>query len=208
MKTVLAAVCVFAVALGVQAGAPRQQGSAEAPAVAASDATQALAPDAAPAGGKINPQKAADIQRLMEVANMKSVLSKTMTAMETTMKAAMITLLPAGDYREQLADLFVEKFNSKLNLQQFLDIAATSFDKYLSDDDIKGLTRFYLTPLGQKTLTVLPKLTAEMQAQGMQIGQQLGKESMEEVLAEHPELAKALGDASRANSGAAHLGQN
>ena len=124
------------------------------------------------------------------------------------MKAAMITLLPAGDYREQLAELFVEKFNSKLDLQQFLDIAATSYDKYLSDDDIKGLTQFYQTPLGQKTLTVLPKLTAEMQAQGMQIGQQLGKESMEEVLSEHPELAKALGDASRANAGAAHIGQN
>jgi len=120
----------------------------------------------------------------------------------------MIALLPAGDYREQLAELFVEKFNSKLNLQQFLDVAATSYDKYLSDDDIKGLTQFYQTPLGRKTLTVLPKLTAEMQAQGMQIGQQLGKESMQEVLAEHPELMKALQDASRANSGAAHLGQN
>lgn len=207
MKTLLAAVCVFAVALGVQAGAP-QQGSAAAPEAAATDGTQALAPDAAPPGGKINPQKAADIQRLMEVADMKSVLSKTMATMETNMKSAMITLLPAGDYREQLAELFVEKFNSKLNLQQFLDVVAISYDKYLSDDDIKGLTQFYQTPLGQKTLTVLPKLTAEMQTQGMQIGQQIGKESMEEVLAEHPELAKALQDAGRANSGAAHMGQN
>lgn len=208
MKILLAAFCVFTVALGIRANPASQRQGASAPPAAANDATQALAPDAAPPGGKVDPQKAADIQRLMEVADMKSVLSKTMTAMETNMKATMIALLPAGDYREQLADLFVEKFNSKLNLQQFLDMAVVSYDKYLSDDDIKGLTQFYRTPLGQKTLTILPKLTADMQAQGMQIGQQLGKESMQEVLAEHPELMKALQDASRANSGAAHMGQN
>ena len=124
------------------------------------------------------------------------------------MKSAMIALLPAGDYREQLAELFVEKFNSKLNLQQFLDMATISYDKCLSDEDINGLIQFYQTPLGRKTLTVLPRLSAEMQAHGMQIGEQLGKESMQEVLAEHPELMKALQDASRANSGAAHPGQN
>src|SRR5690242_21264072 len=138
MKALLAAVCVLSVALGAQANPSPQQQSTSAPVATQSDAAQALAPDAAPPGGKINPQKAADIQRLMEVADMKSVLSKTMTAMETNMKAAMITMLPAGDYREQLAELFVEKFNSKLNLQQFLDVAATSYDKYLSDDDKIG----------------------------------------------------------------------
>ncbi|HKV47129.1 MAG TPA: hypothetical protein VJN69_03485 [Candidatus Acidoferrales bacterium] len=143
MKILLAAICVFTVTLGVQASPAAQLQGTSAPTTATKDTPQPLAPDAAPPGGKINPQKAADIQRLMEVADMKSVLSKTMTAMETNMKAAMITLLPAGDYREQLAELFVEKFNSKLDLQQFLDIAATSYDKYLSDDDIKGLTQFY-----------------------------------------------------------------
>lgn len=208
MKALLAAVCVLSVALGAQANPSPQQQSTSAPVATQSDAAQALAPDAAPPGGKINPQKAADIQRLMEVADMKSVLSKTMTAMETNIKAAMIALLPAGDYREQLAELFVEKFNSKLNLQQFLDMATISYDKYLSDEDINGLIQFYQTPLGRKTLTVLPRLSAEMQAQGMQIGEQLGKESMQEVLEEHPELMNALQEADRANSGAAHPGQN
>src|SRR5690348_16915509 len=115
MKALLAAVCVLSVALGAQANPSPQQQSTSAPVATQSDAAQALAPDAAPPGGKINPQKAADIQRLMEVADMKSVLSKTMAAMETNMKSAMIALLPAGDYRGQLAELFVEKFNSKLN---------------------------------------------------------------------------------------------
>ena len=208
MKIFLAAACVFTVALSAQAGGGPQQPSPSAPSVAQSNATEALAPDAAPPGGKINPQKAADIQRLMEVAGMKSMMTTMMTAMEANMKPAVIAMLPPGDYREQLAELFFEKFNSKLNLQQFLDMAATSYDKYLSDGDIKGLILFYQTPLGRKTLTVLPKLNVELQTQGMQIGQQLGKESMEEVLSEHPELAKALGDASRANSPAAGTGPN
>ncbi len=208
MKSFLAAACVFLFVSSMQAGRMPQQASPTAPIAGPSDTAQALAPDAAPPGGKINPKKAADIQRLMEVADMKSLLSKTMISMETNMKSAMVTMLPPGDYREQLAELFVEKFNSKLNLQQFLDIAANSYDKYLSDEDINGLIQFYQTPLGRKTLTVLPKLTAEMQAQGMQIGQQLGKESMEEVLTEHPELAKALEDTSHANSAAARTPEN
>lgn len=208
MKTLLAAACVFGLALSVQAGGAPQQLAASAPSVAPSAATDGLAPDAAPPGGQINPQKAADIQRLMEVADMKSMVSKMMTNMETNMKPAMIAMLPPGAYREQLADLFLEKFNSKLNLQQFLDMAAVSYDKYLSDEDIKGLIQFYQTPLGRKTLTVVPRLSAEMQVQGMQIGQQLGKESMQEVLAEHPELAKALQDASRPNSASGHVFTN
>jgi hypothetical protein len=54
------------------------------------------------------------------------------------------------------------------------------------------LIRFYETPLGQKALSVLPKLSIEMQGEGMKVGEKLGRQSMLEVLSEHPELQKAL----------------
>lgn len=195
MKSFAAALCILFAALNMQAG-PRQQNNASsqsAPQTAA--APEATTPDAAPPGGKISAAKAADIQQLMEVTGMKSMMSQVMKSMEDNLKPTIIASLPPGDYREQLSDLFFQKFNSKLDVQKFIDMAAISYDKYLSDEDIKGLIQFYHTPLGQKTLVVLPKLSAELQTQGMQMGQTVGQEAMTEVLAEHPELAKALQDA-------------
>jgi hypothetical protein len=78
-------------------------------------------------------------------------------------------------------------------------MAVPVYDKYFSDEEIQGLAQFYGTPLGHKTLQVLPKLMSELQSQGQEWGQRVGRESMEEVLAEHPELAKALQDAQRAS---------
>jgi hypothetical protein len=99
-------------------------------------------------------------------------------------------------------DLFFDKFMARANIEmpKLVDAAVPAYDKYLSDEDIKGLIRFYQTPLGQKTLSVLPQVTAEMQAQGEKLGQRLGRETMMEVLSEHPDLAKALEDARTAAS--------
>lgn len=154
--------------------------------------------DVSPAHAQIDPVKAADIQRLLEVAGMKKMMTEIMSSMEVSVRPTLMNSLPPGDYRDKLVDLFFERFHSKLNIQQFLDMAAAAYDKYLSDEDIKGLIEFYQTPLGQKTLTVLPKLSVELQTEGMHAGEQAGRESMTEVLAEHPDLAKALRDASQA----------
>lgn len=117
--------------------------------------------DVAPTQTKIDPVKAADIQRLMDVAGTKAVVAETMNQMEANMRPMLVKSLPPGDYRDKLIDLFFERFRSKFDMQQFLDMAAAGYDKYLSDEDIKGLIQFYQTPLGQKTLTVIPKLTVE-----------------------------------------------
>lgn len=69
----------------------------------------------------------------------------------------------------------------------------------MSHEEISQLIAFYATPLGQKTLTIIPKLTLEMREAGRKWGAKLGQDSMAEVLTEHPELAKALQEAAKAN---------
>jgi uncharacterized protein len=156
-------------------------------------------PSANPSGAaKIDPEKEADIRQLMDVAGTKAMAQQVMDATEKTLKPLMMNSLPPGDYREKLVDQFFQKFHSKADIQHLLDMVVPIYDKYLSDEEIKGLINFYKTPLGQKTLSVLPKLMGEMQAQGRDWGQNLGRESMQEVLAENPDLAKALQDAAKA----------
>jgi uncharacterized protein len=192
MKICAAAVCLlFLGASSVRAGEnqPRQ-----------ASRSQQAAQSPAPAQTKIDPVKAADIQRLMEVTGMKSLMTETMSSMETNVRPTLVHSLPPGPYRDKLVDLFFERFRTKLNIQQFIDLAAVAYDNYLSDDDIKALIDFYQTPIGKKSLTILPKLTVELQTEGMHLGEQAGRDSMTEVLAEHPELAKAMQDAAQLSS--------
>jgi hypothetical protein len=148
----------------------------------------------------IDPAKEADIRRFLDLAGGTDAIKQVMDGMQANMKGSLVNSLPPGDYREQLVNLFFEKFRSKADTTHLIDLAVQVYDKYLSDDDIKGLIQFYSTPLGKKTLSVLPKVTVEMQSEGMQWGQTLGKDSMREVLAEHPELLKALQEAAKNNA--------
>jgi uncharacterized protein len=192
--TLLASAAAYA-----QAQPQRSVGSALSPQSQAAPGTST----ASPAALGIAPAKEADIRRLLEVTGAKSLMTEIMSSMEKNLKPMLTSSLPPGDYRGKLVDLFFEKFMTRVNVEipKLLDAAVPVYDKYLSDDDIKGLIQFYQTPLGHKALGALPKITVEMQAQGQQVGEQIGRETMLQVLAEHPELAKALGDA---HNSAAH----
>lgn len=146
---------------------------------------------------KVTPEKEADIRKLLEVSGTKAMVAQTMAATEKSIRPLMANSLPAGDYRDQLIDLFFDRFHSKVDMQHFIELAIPIYDKYWSSEEIKGLIQFYDTPLGRKSLTVLPQMAGELQEAGRNWGQEMGRESMKEVLAEHPDLAKALEDASR-----------
>jgi hypothetical protein len=120
-----------------------------------------------------------------------------MDNMGKSLKPLMTQALPPGEYREKLVDLFFVKFQSRLDMQQLLDLAIPIYDKYLSHEEVRGLIEFYQTPLGQKTLKVLPTMLTELQEAGRKWGENLGRDSMREVLAEHPDLAKALEGAAK-----------
>ena len=94
--------------------------------------------------------------------------------------------------------MFLAKFTAKENLQQFLDLSVPVYDKNFSHQEIRSLLEFYQTPLGQKTISVLPKLTLELQEEGRKLGENLGRKCMMDVLAEHPDLANALNAAQQA----------
>jgi hypothetical protein len=170
------------------------------PTLPAEHATQQQpAPAAGPADQppKIDPAKTADIRQLMEVVGVKALMIQMMDTMGDTIRPLMTNALPQGEYREKLVDLFFVKFKSKADTQQLLDSIVPLYDKHFSAEEIKGLIQFYQTPLGQKTAKVMPELMAESQEQGRKWGETLGRESMLEVLSEHPELEKAMEDAGK-----------
>lgn len=185
----LAAVILFVLGTSLQAGQNQYQvGPVPPPAVA-------------PRGqAKIDPTKEADIRQLLEVAGTATLMQQVMDNMEKSLKPVLANSFPPGEYRQQLVDLFFAKFRSKLDTKKLLELAVVRYDEQFSDEDIKGLISFYETPLGQKYVGVLPKLTIALQQDAQALGQQTGRDAMIEVLAEHPEMAKALQDAAQRTS--------
>ena len=156
------------------------------------------APGAAVREVKIDPAKEADIRRLLELMDAKTLFKQTLDGMEKSLTPLLVQALPAGPYRPQLIELFFAKMQAKMDVQRLVELSIPVYDKYLSGEEIKGLIQFYSTPVGRKAITVLPKITQEMREEGQKWGGELGRRSMMEVLSEHPDLAKALDDAVKA----------
>jgi uncharacterized protein len=161
----------------------------------AQSAPSGQAPPAEAAATKIDPAKEADIRHLLDLVGATSLVKQSMDQMESTMRPLLANSLPPGEYREKLIELFLEKFRSKRDSSQVLALIIPIYDKYYTAQDIKELIHFYDSPIGKKMATVLPKVTSESQAAGSKWGEELGRSSMMEVLAEHPDLRKALEDA-------------
>jgi uncharacterized protein len=155
------------------------------------------------AAAKIDPAKEADIRRLLDLVGAKALIEQTMDSMSKSIKPLLTNSLPPGEYREKLVDLFFAKFSAKADVQHMLDLAVPVYDKNFSHQEIRSLIEFYQTPLGQKAIATLPKVSAEMQEQGRKWGEDLGRQCMVEVLSEHPELADAL-NAAQSNTQSAN----
>lgn len=176
-----------------------QSGAKDAPPAPPQQTQYGIAP-ATPASGPvaipIDPVKEADIRHLLDIAGTRNLMVETMDNMQKNLRPTLTASLPGGDYRAKLIDLFLEKFATRWHelIPKMIDMAVITYDKYLTDDDVRGLTAFYQTPIGQKMNSVLPKIVLELQTQGQKLGEQEGRNTMIEVLAEHPEIVKAMSE--------------
>jgi len=163
-----------------------------APTQTAAAPAQAASGNSAPS---VDPAKEAAVRKMFEVMGMTKMMQQVLAGISNNMRPMLMSSLPPGEYREKLADLFLQKFRSRIRVEQLLDLTVPIYAKYFSKEEIEGLTRFYQTPLGQKSLSVLPQAVVEMQTESMKLGEKLGREAMVEVLDEHPDLKKALEEA-------------
>ncbi len=143
--------------------------------------------------------KRADIIELLELTGTSANIELAMNQMEGTIKPLMERALPPGDYREKLIQLFFERFRTKFDAKQIIDLAIPEYEKNFTDEELKALIKFYKTPVGHKVATVVPQLTQSLMEAGKQRGEQVGRESMMEILSEHPDLRQQLEEAQKAS---------
>jgi hypothetical protein len=147
---------------------------------------------ASPSG--VDPQKEARIRELMELTGAKNLGQELIQAGMEQFRSSVQDSQPDNPRAKQFVDAFVARFQKHFDPNSLTDRIIPIYDKYLTDEDLKGLIAYYHSPLGQRMLKSLPELTRESQAAGFAMGQRAAQETMDELKAEFPEFTGAKED--------------
>lgn len=127
----------------------------------------------------LTPAKYADIKLLMDSTGSANIARQFASASSLqifkTLRASRpeIPERAIGIMDRELMALFTEKMSAPGGLmEQVIPI----YDRYFSHQEIRELLAFYQTPIGRKSISVLPKVVAESMAAGQRWGQSLGPE--------------------------------
>jgi hypothetical protein len=182
-------IAVIFVALSIGVGWGSSQPAFVQPAV-----QQAAVPaDAAKAHTKIDPAKEAEIRRLLDVIGAKKNIVGMLESFSQNIRTAMLPSFPSGQYRQRLVDLTYAKFQSKADAQEALNVVFIPiYDKYYSRDEIESLIKLSETPVAKKILSVGPQIMKESMDGGVKWSGKIFLDFVQEILAEHPEMAESL----------------
>ena len=72
-------------------------------------------------------------------------------------------------------DEFWEGFKRELNSEALIEMVIPIYDKYYTAEEIKQLTDFYSTPIGQKVIASTPLISQESMQAGQKCGRELGE---------------------------------
>lgn len=139
-----------------------------------------LVPQFAPAQ-TMAPEFRADIEQLLSVTGSADIgvqMALLVTdSMLKQMRASNPNVPPRAVevVQEVLKDEFTKAMQGPDGMMfQLVDVYA----RHLTHDDVKGLLAFYSTPLGRKSIAVMPVLTRE----GMEVGNAWGQRNMPRIL--------------------------
>jgi hypothetical protein len=155
--------------------------------------TQEAAPPAAtPAvvapAPKIDPVKEADIRKLLEISGNSKLAEDMVKTSAEQLRTSLLKSLPEGERSQKILDSFLRRYKARFTSEQLTALIIPIYDKNLSDEDIKGLIEFYLSPLGQRAVKALPLIARESQQAGFDFGQKVVQQVIKDMQDEFPEL--------------------
>jgi uncharacterized protein len=140
-------------------------------------------------------EKTDDIRRLMALTGAEKLQKNTVDQMMAAMKPALLASVQGDRRGEQVMERMTQLMTEEMKKLDFSQMAVQLYDKYFTHDDIKELVRFYESPVGQKAVQVLPTLTQESMAWGIEAGRSAGQRAIERLAEEFPEVKRALNPA-------------
>ena len=128
-------------------------------------------------------EKRADIHRLMEMTGAANLGRQIAAAAAAQTGEAIKRQKPETPQRA--IDVLPSEVGAVFDahMGEFTAMLVPIYAKYFTGPEIKEMIVFYSTPLGQKTVSVLPQLSMEAMTAGQKWGQALGPEVVERIKA-------------------------
>ncbi|WP_086836071.1 DUF2059 domain-containing protein [Nostoc sp. 106C] len=115
-----------------------------------------------------------NIKKLLEITGARNLSRQVINQMFVALK---------GEY-PQVPQKFWDTFLAELKPDDMINEFIPIYNKYFTNDEIKQIIAFYQTPLGQKTLTVIPQLSRESAAIGIRYGKEAAARAIKKLEAE------------------------
>jgi hypothetical protein len=115
--------------------------------------------------------KRAEIRKLIELTGAANVSADALRQIIAPLKSGF----------PQVPQEFWDNFAKEVRSDELIDLVVPIYDKYYTRDEIHDLTVFYQSPVGQKTIKVLPKLSAEAIDAGQAWGQMVADRAIRKL---------------------------
>ena len=113
-----------------------------------------------------------DIYRLLELTGSAKLGIQVMGQMVTSYKQAM----------PNVPDEFWTEFMSEVDEKSLINLIIPIYKKHYTPADVKAIIAFYETPIGKKTISVLPKITSDSMTAGRSWGLKIGKKVQNKLI--------------------------
>jgi len=140
----------------------------------------------------VQPEKLANIDRLMKLVNAERLQQAMTDQIMGLLKQSFDSQSPGDEHSRKMFSRFSDLLKEEMLKVDFSGINRELYDKYFSNDEILALIAFYESPVGKKTLQILPELQTEAMNRGSELGQQAAAKALDRWAAEYPEVQKML----------------
>ena len=137
-------------------------------------------------------EKAANIDRLLKILGAEKLQETMLDQLLPALKPLFSGNGQNDETSRKMLARLGELMTEEIHKADFSSINRELYDKYFTNDEIKGLIEFYESPVGKKAIEVLPAITQEAMQRGMQVGNTVGLKAMSRLIEEFPELKSVL----------------
>ncbi|MHC5612873.1 MAG: DUF2059 domain-containing protein [Nostoc sp.] len=128
----------------------------------------------APSSNAQEIEKNNNIKKLFEITGVKNISQQIITQLLNNLKS---------DF-PQVPQKFWDNFAAEIRPDDIVNETIPIYNKYFTNEEVKQLITFYQTPLGQKTITVLPQLSQESYDVGRRYGRAAAQRALKKLEAE------------------------
>jgi TonB family protein len=120
----------------------------------------------------IDPQYKADVGHLLDVTHYREATIKAAKEGFESSRSRLSASFPDTPNRDKIVDAFAGKMVELIQSQEMTDRIVAVYHKYLSDDDVKTLTQFYASPVGQHFSAAEVEMVSDLSQAGNQVARE------------------------------------